>query len=255
VVSSSEASQTTLARFTPVNFPGAILYRKSNVPKPRAELWTPTLPAGIAPWSPPAFEPAVVWNQPAPEVHSEKIEATEPVADPVSKEKESTPETEAEKLYQDGRYAEVAETLLAALVETIAAGPRTFSLLARALANQGKLTDALAWCDRWIAAYKLDPSGHYLRAVVLQELGDHAQAGRSLQRVIYLEPAFVLAHFASGNAARSAGKNSEADKHFANTLKLLRSYRTDELLPECDGLTAGRLREIVSSIIEMEAAP
>ena len=253
VVSSSEASQTTLARFAPVNFPGAILYRKSKAPKPRAEQWTPTSLAEIAPWPPPDSEPAWAGNQPAPEVHPEKIEGAKSVAHPVSKN-ESTPETEAEKLYQDGRYAEVVETLLAALIETTAAGPRTFSLLARALANQGKLTDALAWCDRWIAAYKLDPSGHYLRAVVLQELGDHEQAGRSLQRVLYLEPAFVLAHFASGNAARSAGKNAEADKHFANTLKLLRGYPTDELLPECDGLTAGRLREMVSSILEMEAA-
>ena len=79
-----------------------------------------------------------------------------------------------------------------------APNPAAYSLLAHALANQGELTDALAWCDRWVAADKLDASGHYLRAVVLQELGDNERARRSLQRAIYLQPGFVLAHFALG---------------------------------------------------------
>jgi chemotaxis protein methyltransferase CheR len=125
--------------------------------------------------------------------------------------------------------------------------------LARSLANQGKLTDALVWCDRWVAGDRLDPSGHYLRAVVLQELGGNEEARRSLQRAIYLQPGFVLAHFALGNLARRQGKNGESDKHFANTAHLLRGCQPGDLLPESDGLTAGRLTEIISSIADTEA--
>jgi len=43
----------------------------------------------------------------------------------------------------------------------------TFSLLARAHANQGKLARPWHGATVWIAADKLDSAGHYLRAIVL----------------------------------------------------------------------------------------
>ena len=122
------------------------------------------------------------------------------------------------------------------------------SLLARALANQGRLADALVWCDRWVAADKMDPAGHYLRAVVLLEHGRPDDARRSLQRALYLDPNFVLAHFALGNLARSRGKDDEAGRHFANALPLLARLLPDDLLPESDGLTAGRLTETITTV-------
>ena len=157
----------------------------------------------------------------------------------------------AESLYGQGRYAEVVDTLLAPLAEH-APGPVACSLLARALANQGRLADALAWCDRWIVADKQDPAGHYLRAVVLLEQGEPEQARSSLQRATYLEPEFVLAHFALGNLARRCGKAGEADKHFANTLHLLQRYHPDDPLRESDGLTAGRLAQTLASLTSPE---
>jgi len=160
-----------------------------------------------------------------------------------------TPNAVAELLYLQGRYAEAADTLVTSFARQ-APGPRAFSLLTRALANQGNLADALAWCDRWIAADKLDPAGHYLRAVVLLERGDPDQTRVSLQRALYLHPDFVLAHFALGNLARSRGKIGEAEKHFANALHSLRRYQPDDLLPESDGLTAGRLTETLTSITD-----
>ena len=161
----------------------------------------------------------------------------------------------AAALYQQGRYAQAADTLLSSWTARDAPNPPMFSLLARALANQGKLADALAWCDRWVAADKLDASGHYLRAVILQELGDNDQARGSFQRAIYLHPDFVLAHFALGNLARGHGKNAEAGKHFANASHLLRSCQPGDLLPESDGLTTGRLSEIIASIVDMQTTP
>jgi chemotaxis protein methyltransferase CheR len=129
-----------------------------------------------------------------------------------------------------------------------------FSTLARSLANQGKLAEALTWCDRWIAAEKLNAAGHYLRAVVLLEQGDPEQARRSLQRAIYLHPEFVLAHFALGNLARSGGRNGEADKHFANALHLLARLQPDAPLLESDGLTVDRLIEMITALTSLEPA-
>jgi chemotaxis protein methyltransferase CheR len=144
--------------------------------------------------------------------------------------------------------------MLRALVDQGASEPAIFSLLARALANQGVLADALAWCERWIAADKLDPASHYLRSAVLLERGDAEQARSSLQRTLYLQPDFVLAHFALGNLARGRGKCEESQRHFTNALRLLRGYAPNDLLPETDGLTAGRLTESITAMTEMETA-
>ena len=156
-------------------------------------------------------------------------------------------------LYREGRYGETVDSLLAAFVGR-APDPAAFSLQARALANLGRLADALIWCDRWLATDKLNPTAHYLRAVVLLERGDPGQARSSLQRATYIAPDFVLAHFALGNLARSRDKPLEADKHFSNALHLLCRYQPNDPLPESDGLTAGRLMETLTSMTEARIA-
>jgi chemotaxis protein methyltransferase CheR len=159
-----------------------------------------------------------------------------------------TPREVATSLYEQGRYAEAANTLLASLPEQ-APDPQIFSLLTRALANQGKLTEALTWCDRWIAADRLDAVGHYVHAIVLLEHGDTEEARGSLQRAIYLRPDFVLAHFALGNLARR--HLGEANRHFRNALHLLARHQPDAVLPESDGLTAGRLTETIIALTSL----
>jgi chemotaxis protein methyltransferase CheR len=123
---------------------------------------------------------------------------------------------------------------------------------ARSLANRGNLAEALGCCDRWIAADKLNPASHYLRSVVLQEQGAVLEAVQSLRRALYLDPDHVLAHFALGSIARGRDQLGESHKHLANALRLLGKYPADALLPESDGVTAGRLAEVIGSLAEME---
>ena len=122
--------------------------------------------------------------------------------------------------------------------------------LARELANQGRLTEALALADRLVLAEKLNPVAHYLRAMIVLEQGVLPEAGQALQRAVYLDHNFVIAHFALGNLARGAGRWKVADKHFTNVLQLLDRYEQDAVLPESEGLTAGRLAEIINSLRE-----
>lgn len=167
----------------------------------------------------------------------------------------SAPQPTADALYQQGAYAQAADRLQAAPAPDTAPVKPQFSLLARALANQGKLAEALACCDRWIAAEPLESGARYLRALILEETGNTAEAGRCLQQAIYLHPDFVLAHFALGNLARGARQLREAHRHFDNTLALLNKLPADAPLPESDGLTAGRLKEVVESLFVLENAP
>ncbi|MEO7320412.1 MAG: CheR family methyltransferase [Nitrosospira sp.] len=118
---------------------------------------------------------------------------------------------------------------------------------ARSHADLGRLSQAIEWCDKAITANKLNPRSHYLLATIRQEQGQNETAMQSLIRTLYLDPDFVLAHFSLGNLCLSQNRLREAERHFDNALSLLYSYPNDELLPESDGLTAGRLMEIITS--------
>ena len=119
---------------------------------------------------------------------------------------------------------------------------------ARKLANEGNLPEALDWSRRWVAADKLNSAAYYLQAMIQQESGDYDAARRSLRRAVYLQPGFALAHFALGNLARRSARGGDADQHFRNALRCLDRQAPGEPLPESEGLTAGRLREIIASL-------
>lgn len=208
-VSPVEASHTLFYRFSTVNFTGAMFYRKVAAD----DLRLPPMPP--QPVEIPALRPSpeTLW----------RIEAL-----PAAEEKTGTP---AGPLLQRQHEPD---------------GP---CLMARLCANQGKLAEAAEWCGKAIVADKLNPQNHYLLATILEELGQDDAAEQSLKRALYLEPNFVLAHFALGNLRLSQRRHGEAQRHFANALALLQGLPLDEILPESDGLTAGRLGEIISSAL------
>jgi chemotaxis protein methyltransferase CheR len=237
-VSPSECSQDLFSRFTAVNFPGSVLYQKCPGESVRPPTWTVTTVRTQAQHPAPMLE---VPQQPNAVVPNTVAATAVGTPDPLAV---------AESLYGQGRYAEAAGTLLASRAEV----PRAFSLLTRALANQGQLAEALAWSERWIAADKMDCAAHYLHAMILQEQGEREAARRALNRAVYLQPEFALAHFALGNLARAAGQG-EANRHFENALRLLRACPPDQPLPESDGLGAGRLMEIISTVLRLPDRP
>jgi chemotaxis protein methyltransferase CheR len=261
-VSPSECSQALFSGFAAVNFPGSILYRKCHGEPAKAATWT-AMPAGMtASTTAPVFEAPPRSTAIATEAVTEEVATV--LADTAS-DLAGTPDPleVAESLYAEGRYAEAAATLLDAVEVTGqwapasvrgGRGPRTFSLLTRALANQGQLADALAWSERWIAADKVDCAAHYIHAMILEEQGEREAARRSLHRAVYLQPEFALAHFALGNLARADGRG-EAKKHFENALHLLRTRNPNEPLPESDGMGAGRLMEIIATVLTLPDRP
>jgi chemotaxis protein methyltransferase CheR len=126
--------------------------------------------------------------------------------------------------------------------------PEEAALLARALANLGNLAHAMLWCDRAIAAEKMNPRLHYLRAMILHELGEGVAGADALRRTIYLDHTFVMAHVALADLSRRLGRTDESSRHFRNATHLLRTRRQDEIVPESDGLTVARLVELIDSI-------
>ncbi len=156
------------------------------------------------------------------------------------------PYAEALALYKTGSYTEAAGKLKPLLSDhNLEAGAA--ALLARIAANQGRLAEALSLCQRALAADKSEPLHYYLRATILQEQGCLPDAAADLRKALYLDQEFVLAHLLSGNLALRSGAKKESARHFRNALALLSRKHPEELVPHAEGLTAGRLTEIIRS--------
>ena len=147
-------------------------------------------------------------------------------------------------LYEQGKYTETIETGKQILSQN-GNNSKIMFLLSKAYADTGCITDALKWCDKAMGIDKLNSNYYHLHAVILQEQNRIEEALTSLKRALYLDPNFLLAYFMAGNLARQLGKDKEADKYFENAHSLLSMHGRDSILPEADGLTAGRLMELI----------
>lgn len=235
LVSPCETSSAIFADFDTVTFPGAVFYRKGGTRERPAAFSCPL---------------------PLEEGQLHQQELPSPVILPVSLEPlppEPSAYEEALALHRQGDYAQAAEKLCGFLSTAQATGSslplfgKAAGLLAQLFADLGNLAEALRWSGEAIAADKLNGEIHYLRATIFQEQGAIDDAVASLKRAIYLDHTFVLAHFALGNLTLGQGKQKESDKHFDNALEFLRAYRDDDPVPGGDGMTAGRLAEIIGS--------
>jgi chemotaxis protein methyltransferase CheR len=82
----------------------------------------------------------------------------------------------------------------------------------------------------------------------MHEQGNDAAATDAIKMALYIQPHFVLAHFLLGNLELKAGKTASGKKSFKNALSSLSYYDHNEILPESDGLSVGRFREIIQTI-------
>lgn len=218
-VAPCEASQTLFAGFRAVHCDGAIFYQKGqalgrhrNGPKDaNAPAVTQTL-----------THPA--WNCAA---HESSPRFSKPVTPP-SASKRTPP------------LAKAQEAVLP--VEAIAAQ-------AQALADQRRMEEALIWCDRWIAAEKLDPAAHYLRGMILAETGDLPEAGAAFERSLYLAPHGVMAGLALANLERTRGRQQHAARHYRNVLTLLERLPPDADLEHAEGISVRQLTALVRDLM------
>lgn len=114
------------------------------------------------------------------------------------------------------------------------------------LGSKGRQSES----GEYLPVLLLSLGGMRLAFLVDEIVGEHEQgqieeATGYLKRALYLDPDFVLAHFALGNLTLRLGKTKESTRYFTNTLALLRKYRPEEVLPGSGGITASHLTEVV----------
>jgi chemotaxis protein methyltransferase CheR len=145
-------------------------------------------------------------------------------------------------------YVGIAAATATATATADARAPSDLLRLARRQADAGQLPLARATVERALVQAKLDAGAHHLHALILEELGLAAEARAALQRAIYLEPDFVLAHHALGQLALRQGRAAQAQRHFGHVLALLDGLPAEAELPRSDGLSAGHLRVLVEAV-------
>ncbi|HBH84220.1 MAG: hypothetical protein A2X05_14285 [Bacteroidetes bacterium GWE2_41_25] len=234
VVSSSELSSHVFPMYTPVNFPGAVLYRKTKkeyiqpfdfslieIPEPLKQpfqllSFVPCIDKDLQQLSSRSLAEAGL--QP---LSSEASLTTEAFAKVVAKEDNKSREKTPEDSYADKIFA------------------------IRLLANQGYLSEALSLCNKAIASEKLTPGFYFMRASILQEMDKTSEAITSLKQGIYIDPDYVMGHFILGNLFLRQGNSKNAKRYFKNALDLLNGRANDDILPESDGLSVKYIREII----------
>ncbi|MGA8754520.1 CheR family methyltransferase [Candidatus Deferrimicrobium sp.] len=238
LVSPVETHQMISSDFFAVSLSGAILHRKER----RDTLRKGDEESSAQPPLPPPRETMRLRKGSAVSVKNR------PPAVPLPPRPPAAPPSNALSLYREGRYAE-AERKIRSSLESGGIRGEEFALLARTLANRGRLAEALEWCGKAIDADRCNPRFYFLSATVLQEIGRMEESEALLGKALYLDPAFALAHFALGNLALRRDKGKASRKHFSNALSLLQGMEKESVLPESEGITAGRLAEIVESIL------
>ncbi len=116
---------------------------------------------------------------------------------------------------------------------------------AKACASRLELDAAEHWISVAVAQDPLFAPAHHLYALILQERGMTDSALGALRRCVYADRRFVLGHFTLATLLRSRGETARADKSLDNVLELLEGRPLDDPIAEGDGLTVGRLRELV----------
>lgn len=249
IVAPSETSTLLSSEFSAVSFEGATLYRKAAQEQPVYKVWAPVVPTVSEPFLPtpsiwsetvqvfPAVPPGVpmgVYPAPEPEYNIRRYE-------------------DALAAYQGGRYEEAV-----ALLQTIfsekgygeypwEADGSVSALMARVLANQGNLEQAVQWCEKAIAENKINPDYYFLLAMILLEQGQEKAAVQALMRSLYLNPDFIAAYYMLGTLAVRENRPKDANRYFQQAISLLLNVPKENTLQELDGITAGRLMETIQT--------
>ncbi len=223
VVSSSELSSHVFPMYTPVNFPGAVLYRKTKNGSAHSLYSASVSNEEIQPFNPSTLQPIQPTMFDVEKFKSLKVEIDEFNPSTLQQPQAIPEETSADRIFA-----------------------------IRLLADHGHLEEALSICNEAIASYKLAPGLYFLRASILQELNKSSEAIVSLKQAIYIDPEYIMGHFTLGNLFIRQGNIRNAKRYFKNVLDLLSIYANDDILPESEGLSVKYIREIILSNMQTQ---
>ncbi len=113
------------------------------------------------------------------------------------------------------------------------------------LANQGKNDDARICCARAIKENDLLPEAYLLRGLILDMEGILERALVEYQKVLWLDPAFVMAHYLSAKVHGRLADTEKKRRSLRNTMRVLEQAADQAQIPFSGGLSRGVFLEMV----------
>ena len=121
----------------------------------------------------------------------------------------------------------------------------------RAKADRAQWRDAALCCEKLLTSNGLNPTVHFYHALVLEQIGRHAETEQALRRAIYLDRRFVLAHYHLGLLLQKRHDLPGAERHFRNTIQLLDLMDPKQAFMDADGLTVAALKQWAQTHLEV----
>ncbi len=119
----------------------------------------------------------------------------------------------------------------------------------KAFANTGKLMQAREYSEKLLKLDSGNAGFYYFHATIVSEMDLFEEAEQVLQKALYIDPSHLVSHLQMARIASKTGKIIKSKKYYGNVKELLASYSDDQIVPDSDGMTAGRIKEFVYSMI------
>jgi chemotaxis protein methyltransferase CheR len=262
VIGHSEHSMSVYQRFTPRNFPDAILYRRSgeiqkaesqvtsfqNSPPTRSVLTTLSIrPKDTAPLTDPGDTPAAGQKVLADPTRTKSMVGSA-VPSSVSPLDSGNEFEQAQALMTYGRIDEARDLLLRWLTNH-PNHAQACALLGTAFADMGNWPEAERWCQMAIGLDRLNLDGYYTLALIFQHQGKSEKAIEMMKKVVYIDRNDILGHFSLANLYHTSAQVPLALKFLDNARRILDTRSPSDLVPRSSDITIGRL---VETVIKMQ---
>ncbi|RPI35299.1 MAG: hypothetical protein EHM70_00070 [Chloroflexota bacterium] len=236
VLGHSEPSAAANRAYQPRNFPGAVLYQKEEQAASQV--------TGRVPVRKVILNSIHQANTPTPRKAPVDL-ARKPEAVCFSAPQQLDPMEaleQARDLLSYGRSEEARDLLLP---HSSSSGTSAYvaALLGKAYANLGDWPNAERWCQEAIRMDPLSIEAHYTLSLVQQHLDKLDASIESMRKVVYIDRKHVLGHFSLASLYHQKGQIPQALKALDNARAMLDELPGDLVLPDSDGVTAGRLRD------------
>jgi tetratricopeptide (TPR) repeat protein len=132
----------------------------------------------------------------------------------------------------------------------------TFFILsakANALANLGKLNEAIDLFKQCIANDPTNRDTYFMYALTLSELNQFAECESALRKTLFLDHEFVPGHFQLGLLLIRNKQQDAGLKSLRNALMIAQTKEPHLAIPGSQGLDYGRLAEILKNEIKLYA--
>jgi chemotaxis protein methyltransferase CheR len=151
---------------------------------------------------------------------------------------------EAVKAFDHERFIESAR-LFDLLLEQQPTNPKALVGKGLLQANQGKYRDARISCAQAIKEDDLLPEAYLLRGLILDMEGFLERALMEYQKVLWLDSAFVMAHYLSAKIHDRLAEDEKKQRSLRNTIRVLEQLEGQADIPFSGGLSRGVFLEIV----------